>query len=114
MASHPFVSPTNDYLIEEDITRPNTSTGEDEAAAGLVNLEGRLSLTPGGSAIHATLAVSLTERAGTPGRYFGVLQGTDLAANLPAGGTTVYVVITDATNVKLSVPKKVVAERAPD
>ena len=105
----------NDYLIEHDAERPATTTGEGEAAAGLSGISGWISATDGGAAIHATLSVSLTERSGTPGRYFGILDGADIATRLSAyAGQFCYEVVDDGGNIESSFPIKVLPTRQPD
>jgi len=110
----PFIYLDNDHLIEQDLTRPATTTGEDEAATGLSGLTGRLSATDGGATIHASLSVSLSERSATAGRYYGVLQGADLRTQLLTYvGSWVWEVVGDGTNVLTSARRRVLATRDP-
>ena len=102
----------NDWEPEWPITRKNAASGDDEPASGLAGLTARLSATDGGTTIHASLSVSLAERSGAPGVYYGTIQGDDLRAQLVTYiGKVVYEVVGDGTNVFISVPRKVVERR---
>lgn len=112
--SSPYLYLDNDHLIEQDITTVDGDTGEDgEAAVGLA-LTGLISASDAGASIHASLSVSLSERSSTPGRYYGVLQGTDLRTHLAAYiGSWVWEVVSDSANVKTSIRRRVMASREP-
>ena len=102
----------NDFEPEYAITRKNTSTGDDEVAAGLTGLTVRISATDGGATIHADLSKTLSERASTDGTYYAVIDGDDLRAQLASyAGSTVYVVAGDGTNVLVSDAYVVVGTR---
>lgn len=105
----------NDYEICWPMTRKNTATGLDEPASGLTGVIGKLSATDGGAAIHATLSITLAERASTPGEYFGILQGDDLRTQLASlTGQVVYECIGDGVNEFICVARKVLAHRRAD
>lgn len=76
------LSGDNDYLIQREITTFRTTDGEKIAATGLAGGVGFLAADEGGVAIDASLSVSLTERSGKPGTYYGVIQGDDILAQL--------------------------------
>jgi hypothetical protein len=86
----------NDHTIIGDATGFNTTKGTQTAQSGLT-LTGFLCTTKDGTTpIHASLSVSLTEIGGTA-RYYGVLDGTDLATHLATYlGETIYERITGA------------------
>lgn len=103
----------NDWEAEWRATRKNASTGTIEPATGLAGLVARFSATDGGSAIHSSLSVNLTERGAT-GIYYGVLQGDDLRANLATYvEKQIFEVFGDGTNVLTSIPRRVTAVRRP-
>lgn len=104
----------NDHEMVFSGVRRNTSTGEEEAADGLLNLTGRLSATDGGAAIHADLDKAMPERASTAGQYFAVIDGDSLRTHLAASiGSVVWEVFGDGVNVLYSVPRRVVERRRP-
>lgn len=73
----------NDWEPEFTATQKDATTGVIEPATGLSSQLALISATRGGSAIDATLSVSLTER-GTTGIYYAAtpIQGTDLRSVL--------------------------------
>ena len=94
----------NDFEFEYALTRKNTATGADEAAAGLSSLTARVSLSEEGgptpSEVHTDLSVSASERSGKAGTYYGVFDGDKLRTHLlPYVGTRVWVVFGDGINV---------------
>ena len=104
----------NDHVCEMDLTQKHTDTSLWVPAVGQAGLSFRISLTDGGSAVHASLSVSATERPAKPGTYFATLQGNDLRTHLAAYiGTIVWEVFGDGTNVTTSEPRKVVEHRRP-
>ncbi len=87
----------NDLEVEIALSRKAATTGALEAAAGVTGLSAYLAATPQGAAIHANVTVNLTERSGAPGRYFGLLQGTDLTTQLSSYlNQTVWLVATNS------------------
>lgn len=96
-----------------DLTRPNTSTGEDEAAAGLTGLTVHYSLTKAGAAIHADVTETLAEYASTAGRYHATMEGDSITARLSAlENPRIQAVVKDSGgNVKCSFDRFVVAAR---
>ena len=84
MATNDKVYFNNDDEPEYYITRRNTATGEVEPATGLGSVVCYLSALPmpNHTAIHANLSITLAERSGNPGYYYGVMQGSDLATHL--------------------------------
>jgi hypothetical protein len=109
------ISLDNDFEPEMAVTRKNTTTGVLEPAAGLTGLTFRLSATDGGTAIHADLEVTATERSGAPGVYFAILDGDKLRTHLAASyiGKVVWEVFGDGTNVFSSIERKIVERRRP-
>lgn len=102
----------NDDEFEFYVSRRNTSTGAVEPAAGIAGMTCRVSATETGSAIHANLSVSATERASAPGYYYGVFQGSDIATQLAAlGGKTVYRQLVNGTDIVASKAVTVRAKR---
>lgn len=106
----------NGYEFEYPILKKNDPDGSKVPAVGLVGLTGRVSATPNGVAIHATLSVALTERSGKQGTYFGRITGANIDANLIPlyDQKAVYVVVADAageirgnTQVKVKAARKV-------
>jgi hypothetical protein len=85
MVTEKVIYPGNDYIIERALTQRDTATGEDEPAVGLAGVVGFISATKGGAPIDASLQVTLTERSGVPGQYFGPLEGSVLTTHLTAG-----------------------------
>lgn len=87
-----FVYLDNDDEPEIAITRKNTSTGVEEAAAGLT-LTVHLSLTKDGAAINADLTRTASERASKPGTYFAIMDGDKLRSHVAgsAGKVLQYV-----------------------
>jgi hypothetical protein len=81
----------NDYRVAYDVTAPNSTTGEDDPASGLV-LNIRLALTPGGSAIDTSLNKTATELPGAAGTYACVFEGSDITLYL-ATVNAVWVVV---------------------
>ena len=103
----------NDWEAEYRATRKNSATGTLEPATGLASLTCRLSATDGGSAIHTTLNIALTERGAT-GIYAGVMLGADIQTQLTAlAGTVIYEVFAVGTSVLTSIPRLVQAIRRP-
>lgn len=101
----------NDFLVEVTLTRPNASTGEDEAADGLTGTA-FISATRGGAAIHAAMSGSLAERAGTPGTYHLTFDGADITTHLAAyAGDTVYECVQFGSDFKEYRPRLVRAVR---
>lgn len=109
------IADNNDWELIWPGTRRNTSSGLTEAAAGLVGLQGWLSATDGGAAIHASLSKVMAERASTPGEYFAVIDGDALHAQLAPtyNNQTIYEVFGDGLNVQYSVARKFVSLRRP-
>jgi len=102
----------NDHEFEYALTRKNTASGADEAAAGLSSLTARISATDGGATIDSDLTVNASERSGTLGTYYGVFDGDKLREHLLAyAGKKVYVVFGDGTNVLVSDVYTVVEKR---
>jgi hypothetical protein len=82
-----------DFVLDLDVERKNTSTGELEAYSGISSVTVLLSATRGGSTpIHANLSKSATERASTAGRITATFDVADLQAQLlpTYRGKTVY------------------------
>lgn len=105
----------NDFEPEYAVSRKNGASGAEEAAPSLTGLTARLSATDGGSAIHASLSVSVAERTSKPGTYFGTFQGNDLRTHCASlVGTIGYVVFGDGVNVLVSEPHLIVRTRRPD
>ena len=104
----------NDYIPEIDLTQKHPETGLWVPAVGQAGLTFRISLSDGGSAVHASLSVAAAERSAKPGTYFTTLQGSDLRTHLAAYiGTPVWEIFGDGANVFISVPRKVVERRRP-
>lgn len=104
----------NDDVPEYYATRKNTSTGAVEAATGLANQVVKLCATEGGSAIHANLTKTTTERASAPGYYFATYEGDDLRAQLGSAtyiGKDVFESFGDGTNLLVWEARKVLATR---
>lgn len=103
----------NDLEVEIKLTRKATTTGLSEAAAGVTGLSAYLAATPQGSAIHADVTVSLTERSGAAGYYYGVLDGDDLTTRLATYlNKTVYLIVTNAAkDIELVAPYVVRRDR---
>jgi NADPH-dependent curcumin reductase CurA len=74
-----------DYEVVVKVYRKNTATGRTEPAAGLTGCTAYFALTRGGAAIHADVTVALTERSGTAGEYFAILDAAAIDAHLPLG-----------------------------
>ena len=109
-----LISLDNDYEMEVALSRKNATTGLLEPATGLTGLTFWLSATDGGATIHATLSVSAAERAGAPGVYSAILQGTDLRTHLASYvGARVWEVFGDGANIDTSIARKVVDPRRP-
>jgi hypothetical protein len=113
MASESDIYPANGHEYVYTVARRNTSTGVDEAAAGLTAIQAWLALTAGGASINAALTKTLAERASTPGEYFAVVSGADLTTYLPATGSRVYEVVNDGTNIKTTAVLTVRSVRHP-
>jgi hypothetical protein len=73
-----------DYEVVVKVYRKNTATGRTEPAAGLTGCTAYFALTRGGAAIHADVTVALTERSGTAGEYFGIMDAAAIDTYLPA------------------------------
>ena len=103
----------NDKHEAFDITKPDDDTGEDVVADGLTTLSVHYAAARGGAAIHADLTESLTEYAGTAGRYHATMEGSAITAQLAGyAGQRIFAVLTDsAGNVKGSVERFVQANR---
>jgi hypothetical protein len=72
-----------DFVLDLDVERKNTSTGELEAYAGITSVTLLLSLVRGSQTpIHANLSKSATERPSTSGRIFATFDVADLQAHL--------------------------------
>lgn len=92
--STPLLDIARDFEFQTDVTRWATTTGEDEAATGLVGLTAHISLTRTGSAIDASLSKSLAERSATAGRYYCTFDRADLQTHLAAyTGRAVWVIV---------------------
>ena len=103
----------NDYEFEFDVQRKATTTGAIEAAEGLSGVSAFFSVTDGGSAIAGT-TTTLTERSAKDGRYFGLLDKTDLNTALePLVNTVVYEVFVVSGDAETSDPVLVKATRRP-
>lgn len=91
----------NDFESEFSVTRKNATSGAEEAATGLTGLLHYLAATKSGSAIHADLSKTSTERSGKLGTYYAIFEGDDLRAQLAADyiGQTIYEIFGDGTNV---------------
>ena len=111
----PLYLNNNDDEPEAALTRKNTLTGVVEAATGLTGLAFKLSATPTGAAIHASLSKNATERtAPNLGTYFAVFEGVDLHTQLNSAtyiGRDVYQSLSDGTNVHYVVARKVIEVR---
>lgn len=103
----------NDLEVDIKLTRKATTTGKTEAAAGVTGLSAYVAATPQGSAIHADVSVSLTERSAAAGTYYGVIDGDDLTTRLTDYiNETVYLVVTNAAkDVELVAPYVVRRDR---
>lgn len=102
----------NDWESRAALTRRNTETGVIEAATGL-SLTVWLAATRKGSAIHADLQKSMTERTNLPASYYAVFDGTDLVThltNLPG----VWEVVGDGVNARVREYHPVRSVRPPD
>ena len=109
----PLYLNNNDDEPEKALTRKNATTGVTEAATGLTGLTFLLSATSTGTAIHASLSKSATER-GALGIYFAVFEGTDLHTHLNSAtyvGKDVFEIFSDSANVHYVVARRVVAVR---
>jgi hypothetical protein len=72
-----------DFVLDLDVERKNTSTGELEAYSGITSVTLLLSATRGSSTpIHANLSKAASERAGTAGRITATFDVADLQAQL--------------------------------
>lgn len=106
----------NRYEYEWSGERKDADTGAVEVDASHSGLSATISASDGGSAINAALTVSLSERTGTPGTYYGQVAGSAITSHLTAYlGSIVYEVLTDsAGDVKRSQPLRVVSVARPD
>ena len=87
---------SEDFLAQQDVTRPSETTGTWIAATGIAALQFRFSLTKNGAAIGTLTALAL-ERAGTAGRYYAVFDTLDLVAGLTAYlNQRVYLILSKA------------------
>jgi len=103
----------NDWEFEYDVKRKATTTGNLEAAASLSGVSAFFSLTDGGSAIAAT-TTTLSERSATAGRYFGILDKTDLNTALASSvNQVVYEVFVVSGDAETSEPILVKGSRRP-
>lgn len=98
----------NDWEPEFTATQKDATTGEVEPATGLTSQLAYISATRGGSAIHSTLSVSLTER-GTTGIYYAAtpVQGENLNTHLNSStylNKVVWVRFGDGTNITVWEP----------
>jgi hypothetical protein len=88
-----------DFLAQEDLTQPSTTTGVWAAATGLTGLEFRISATKTGAAIGA-LTASAAERSATPGRYYAVFDAAALTTALATYvRTQVYLILSKSGDV---------------
>jgi hypothetical protein len=104
----------NDDIPEYYAERKNASTGAWEPAAGLSSQVVKLCATEGGSAIHATLTKTTTERASAPGYYYAQYEGDDLRTQLGSAtyiGKDVFEAFGDGTNLLVWAARKVFATR---
>lgn len=110
-----YITLGNRYEIEWVSERKDTATGAWEVDSEHTGYTVSISAADGGSAIHADLTQSLTERSGTPGTYYAQISGSSVTARLTASlGSVVYEVITDsAGDVKRSQPLKVMSVSRP-
>lgn len=88
-----YLTATEDWVPEVEITTKNATTGVLEPATGLTGVTFLVSLTRGGSAISGLGSISASER-GTTGIYYAVVDLATLTTNLPAAtypdGTKVW------------------------
>lgn len=111
MRADPIYLDGNDDEPEATATRRNATTGASEAATGLLGLTFRLSATRGGSAIHANLSKSATER-GTLGVYYATFEGVDLTAQLASYvGKEVHQTFGGGASLNFTVARKVIGVR---
>ena len=109
MANVAEIALYDDYVIEYDLKRKNATTRAVEAVTPATGLSGWLSLTDGGTEIHATLKVGLTEASGKLGSVNGLLQQADLLTHLAAlVGTTIYEIVDKPGDTRRSTPLMVV------
>jgi len=89
--AHTIAVNGGDFVIEPEMEQKATATGLWADATGLTNGTGFFAATKGGTAIDGTLSVALSARSGDANRYFGVLQGSAIEAQLASlVGTTVW------------------------
>jgi hypothetical protein len=89
----------NTHEPEFTLRRKNTATGELELATGVTGLKVRLTATKEGAAIDASLDVTISERASSPGKYFGTIPGADIHTYLEAYlGRKVWEVLYDSAD----------------
>ncbi len=69
----------NDFLVRRQLTEWDAVTGLDKVIEGLPCVC-RISATPTGTAIHASLAKTMVERAS--GDYYAFIEGADITAHL--------------------------------
>lgn len=72
-----------DFLAQEDLEQPASTTGVWAAAAGLSGISFRIAATKTGVAI-GSLTASATERSAEPGRYYAVFDKATLTSDLAA------------------------------
>lgn len=80
----------NDFEVVEQLMRRNTDTGRSEPATGLLGGIAFIANTREGPALDASLQVNLTERAETPGEYYGVIAGSDISTVLSGAESGSY------------------------
>lgn len=85
-----------DFTPNVDVERQATTTGDYEPYSGITGVTMHLAATEGGTAIHATLSQSASERSGTPGRIHATFDVADLQAHLLPSyrARTVWLVLT--------------------
>ena len=77
----------NSYLLEFAIQHRDPATGKPVATTGLVDLVGLVAATQEGTAINPALSLTLAERSGKPGTYYGVIGKAAVNAHLFDGAT---------------------------
>lgn len=108
--------PKNDAEARVAVTRKNVNTGTDEPATGL-SMNFWLAATSTGTAIDASLEVTAFERAGNPGHYYGVFEGTAIDAvlnNATYVGHDVFQIFGNGADIQSVIRRRVKKERTTD
>lgn len=115
MSSGKALYPFNRDEPEYYISRNAQDDGSEEPAAGETGFTVRLSETPDGPAVDASVSKGMSERSAKPGYFYAAYEGADLGVVLqPYIGRGLYEIVAGPSgNLIVSVYRRVFKERRP-